>query len=247
MTKKKIDILHVLFDNLTQKEMLNTLINRVIEGKKTFVVTANPEIVMYANNNKEYMQLLHQANFITADGIGIVKGSNIMGTPIVERVAGYDLMLDLFKEAHVLGKSIYLLGAKQEVIEAAVKKIKKELPGIKLAGYNNGYFELSDDVILHNVLNSNADLIFVGIGFPKQEIWIERYLQQAEKGLVMGVGGAFDAYTGKVKRAPAIFIKMNLEWLYRLVRQPSRFMRMLVIPKFLMAVYEEKKKQQKIN
>ncbi|MCA9765817.1 MAG: WecB/TagA/CpsF family glycosyltransferase [Carnobacterium sp.] len=245
MTNKKVDILHVLFDNVTQKEMLVVLMNRVKKNKKTFVVTANPEIVMYANEHQEYMHLLKQANFITADGIGIVKASKIMSTPIVERVAGYDLMLDLFKEAHLLEKSIYLLGAKQEVIEATAKKIETELPGIQLVGYENGYFELSDEIVMRNVLKTNPDMVFVGLGFPKQEKWIEHYLQLADKGLVMGVGGAFDAYTGKVKRAPDCFIKMNLEWFYRLVKQPSRLMRMRVLPKFLISVYVESKNQKK--
>ena len=241
MINKKIEVLHVLFDNLTKKDLLTILMNRVNEEKKTFVVTANPEIVMHANNNQDYMQLIKQADFITADGIGIVKASKIMGTPIVERVTGFDLMLDLFREAHTFKKSVYLIGAKQEVIDATIKKIKKEFPDIRLAGHHNGYFDLTDEKILHNVLESKADMVFVGLGFPRQEKWIERYLEKADKGLVIGIGGAFDAYTGKVKRAPAIFIKMNLEWFYRLVKQPSRFKRILVLPKFLIAVHEEKK------
>ncbi|MEG0553336.1 MAG: WecB/TagA/CpsF family glycosyltransferase, partial [Carnobacterium sp.] len=126
-------------------------------------------------------------------------------------------------------------------IDATIKKIKKEFPDIRLAGHHNGYFDLTDEKILHNVLESKADMIFVGLGFPRQEKWIERYLEKAHKGLVIGIGGAFDAYTGKVKRAPAIFIKMNLEWFYRLVKQPSRLKRILVLPKFLIAVHEEKK------
>ena len=241
MENKRVEILNVPFNNLTKKETVGILMDRVQENKKTFVITANPEIVMYANEHQDYMQLLKQATFITADGIGIIKGSKVMGTPIIERVTGFDLMLDLFNEAHLLNKKVYLLGAKEEVIEKAVKKMKKNYPGIILAGYHNGYFDLADEKILHKVLDSKADMVFVGIGFPRQEKWIEYYLEYAEKGLVMGIGGAFDAYTGTVKRAPAIFIKMNLEWFYRLMKQPSRFKRMLVLPKFLIAVHEEKK------
>lgn len=244
MKNKKVDILNVLFDNLTQKEIVSSLMKRVNKKQKTFVVTANPEIVMYANDHQDYRQLLKQATYITADGIGIIKGSKTMGTPIVERVTGYDLMLDLFKEAHRLKKKVYLLGSKQEVIEATVKKIKKDYPGIALVGFHNGYFDLADEDILHHVLDAKADMVFVGLGFPRQEKWIVDYLERADKGLVMGIGGAFDAYTGTVKRAPALFIKMNLEWFYRLMKQPSRFKRMLVLPKFLIAVREEKKNHQ---
>ncbi|WP_034549682.1 WecB/TagA/CpsF family glycosyltransferase [Carnobacterium funditum] len=241
MKTKKIEILNVPFDNLTHKNFVSQLIKKVENGEKTFVITANPEIVMYANCNDDYMKLLKRANFITADGIGIIKGSKILGNPITERVTGYDLMLGLFHEAHTLKKKVYLLGSRQEVIELAVKKIEKEFPDITVVGYHNGYFNLSDDQIIKNVLDSNADMVFVGIGFPRQEKWIEQYLEKADKGLVMGVGGSFDAFTGKVKRAPAVFIELNLEWFYRLIRQPFRFKRMLVLPKFLIAVRKEKK------
>lgn len=243
MTKnKKIEVLNVTFDNLTKKEMLAVLMDRVKKNKKTFVVTANPEIVMYANSDEEYMTILKNADYITADGIGIIKGSKMLDTPIVERVAGYDLMLDLLKEADLNRKSVYLLGAKQATIEKAVKKLAKDYPKINLVGYHNGYFDLTDETILNEVLAVKPDLLFVGLGFSRQEKWIQRYLEHADKGLAMGVGGAFDAYTGVVKRAPSIFIKLNLEWFYRLMKQPSRFKRMLVLPKFLIAVRKEKKK-----
>ncbi|WP_414838636.1 WecB/TagA/CpsF family glycosyltransferase [Carnobacterium sp. TMP28] len=245
MENKKINILNVLFDNLKQKEMVALLMKRVNNKQKTFIVTANPEIVMYANHHQSYRQLLKQATVITADGIGIIKGSKILGTPIVERVTGYDLMLDLFKEANRLNKRVYLLGARQEVIALAEQKLKQDYPGIVLVGVHNGYFDLADEEVLHDVLDSKADMVFVGLGFPRQEKWILQYLEKADSGLVMGIGGAFDAYTGVVKRAPALFIKMNLEWFYRLIKQPSRFRRMLVLPKFLVAVYQEKNHRSK--
>lgn len=241
MKNKKVEVLNVSFDNLTKKEMLSALIDRVNKKKKTFVVTANPEIVMHANDDKHYMAILKQADYITADGIGIVKGARMLGTPIVERVAGYDLMLNLLKEADLNQKSVYLLGAKPATIEKAAKKLAQEYPQINLVGYHNGYFDLADESILKEVLAVEPDLLFVGLGFSRQEKWILRYLERADKGLAMGVGGAFDAYTGAVKRAPAIFIKLNLEWFYRLMKQPSRFKRMLVLPKFLVAVQKEKK------
>lgn len=243
MKGKKVEVLNVEFDNLTHKEFVAQLAKRVNNEEKTFVVTANPEIVMYANANEEYMNILKKADYITADGIGIVKGAHMLGTPIVERVAGYDLMLDLFKEASDSGKSIYLLGAKQEVIEKAAEKLKADYPGINLVGYRNGYFKLTDQQVVDEVVSANADLIFVGLGYSKQEKWILQYFEQASKGLAMGIGGAFDAYTGTVKRAPKLFIKLNLEWLYRLIKQPTRFKRMLSIPEFLLAIQKEKKKR----
>lgn len=239
---QKVNVLNVPFDNLTQKEMLVQLNQRIQTQQKTFVVTANPEIVMYANQHPSYKNIIKKADYITPDGIGIVKAARILKTPITERVAGYDLMLELLKNADKLNQSIYLLGAKEEVIEKTAKKIELEYPNIELKGYHNGYFELSDKEVLNQAVQAQADIVFVGLGFPKQEKWIQRYLEQVTKGLAMGVGGAFDAYTGTVKRAPKLFIKMNLEWLYRLIKQPTRFKRMLMIPKFLLAIEKEKKK-----
>lgn len=242
MENKKVEVLNVVFNNLTQQEFLMELIDGINKNKKTFVVTANPEIVMHANADKHYMAILKKADYITADGIGIVKGARMLDTPIVERVAGYDLMLALLKEADIGNRSVYLLGANQTTIEKTAKKLSKDYPQINLVGYHHGYFDIADESILNEVLAAKPDLLFVGLGFSRQEKWIQQYLEHADKGLAMGVGGAFDAYTGVVKRAPSIFIKLNLEWFYRLIKQPSRFKRMLVLPKFLMAVRKEKKK-----
>lgn len=240
---KKINILNVYFDNVTKKDFVYQLNQTIKLQQKTFVVTANPEIVMYANNNPDYMDTLKKADYITADGIGIVKGARILGTPIVERVAGYDLMLELLKVANENKYSVYLLGAKEEVVIEAAEKVKIEYPDIRFKGCNNGYFKVDDKEVLNKVLEAQADIILVGLGFPKQEKWIQNYLNQSSKGLAMGVGGSFDAFTGTVKRAPDIIIRMNIEWLYRLIKQPTRFKRMLVIPKFLIAIFEEKKRR----
>ncbi|SEL20779.1 N-acetylglucosaminyldiphosphoundecaprenol N-acetyl-beta-D-mannosaminyltransferase [Carnobacterium iners] len=239
---QKVTVLDIDFDNVTQDDLVDQLNQCIHSKQKIFVVTANPEIVMYANQNPDYMDILRKADYITADGIGIVKGARILGTPIVERVAGYDLMLELLKKADQFKYSMYLVGAKEEVIVKAVKKIKKEYPNITLKGYHNGYFKLSDKEVMGKVLQAQTDIVFVGLGFPKQEKWIQNYLDQAPKGLVMGVGGSFDAFTGTVKRAPKFIIKLNLEWFYRLIKQPTRFKRMLMIPKFLIAIYKEKRK-----
>lgn len=240
---KKVNILNVYFDNMTQEGLVSQLNQTIKLQQKTFVVTANPEIVMYANQNSDYMEILKKADYITADGIGIVKGARILGTPIVERVAGYDLMLELLKNANQFNYSIYLVGAKEEVIKKAAKKIKDDYPNIVLKGYQNGYFELTNEKVLNKALQAQADIIFVALGFPKQEKWIQNYLNQSSKGLAMGVGGSFDAFTGTVKRAPDLIIKMNIEWLYRLVKQPTRFKRMLMIPKFLISIFKEKKRK----
>ncbi|MEK4947760.1 WecB/TagA/CpsF family glycosyltransferase [Carnobacterium sp. FSL W8-0810] len=242
MNHEKVSILGVDFDNKTKEVFLEKLMERVNSQQKTFVVTANPEIVMYANSDAAYMSLLKEADYIAADGIGIVKGAQILETPIVERVAGFDLLTDLLEKANQQGSRVYFLGAKEEVLQQAVQNVQKKYPAIQLVGSRNGYFDFSDSSIIEAVQATQPDMIFVALGFPKQEQWIHQYLNSASKGLLMGVGGSFDVLSGQSKRAPKIFIDLNIEWLYRLIKQPTRLKRMMVLPKFLLEVKREKKK-----
>lgn len=241
MNHEKVSILGVDFDNKTKEVFLEKLMERVNSQQKTFVVTANPEIVMYANSDAAYMSLLKEADYIAADGIGIVKGAQILETPIVERVAGFDLLTDLLEKANQQGSRVYFLGAKEEVLQQAVQNVQKKYPAIQLVGSRNGYFDFSDSSIIEAVQATQPDMIFVALGFPKQEQWIHQYLNSASKGLLMGVGGSFDVLSGQSKRAPKIFIDLNIEWLYRLIKQPTRLKRMMVLPKFLLEVKREKR------
>lgn len=241
MEQEKVTLLGVSFDNKTKKEFVVELMLRIEEEKKTFVVTANPEIVMYAKNNPDYMNIIKKANYIAADGIGIIKGAKILGTPIVERVAGYELMLDLLNEANQHKLRVYFLGATEEVSVKTIKKVKQIFPSIDIVGSHNGYFDFSDQSIIEKVQHTNPDIVFVALGFPKQEQWIQQYMSTATKGLLMGVGGSFDVLSGKTKRAPKFFLKFHLEWLYRLIKQPSRMGRMMVLPRFILEIKNEKK------
>lgn len=243
MEHKKVSVLGVSFDNKTKETFLEELMDRIHRNEKTFVVTANPEIVMYAKKDPAYMELIQEADYVIADGIGIIKGSQMLGTPIVERVAGYDLMLELLAQANQQKSRVYLLGAKEEVLQQTVKKVESLYPGIRLVGARNGYFDLSDQSVIKEVQQTQPDMVFVATGFPRQEQWIHKYMETASKGLLMGVGGSFDVLSGKSKRSPNIFIRLNIEWLYRLVTQPTRFKRMLALPRFLHEVKQEKKQR----
>ncbi|MER2132667.1 MAG: WecB/TagA/CpsF family glycosyltransferase [Carnobacterium inhibens] len=245
MEHKKVSVLGVTFDNKTKEAFLKELMARIDHKKKSFVVTANPEIVMYAKKDPNYMSLIKEADYVIADGIGIIKGSKMLGTPIVERVAGYDLMLALLEEANQQGSRVYLLGAKEDVLQSTVVKVKKLYPSINLVGSRNGYFDFSDSAVIEAVQATQPDIVFVAIGYPKQEQWIHQYMKTASKGLLMGVGGSFDVLSGKSKRAPKIFIKLNIEWLYRLIKQPFRIKRMMALPRFLREVKNEKKQVSK--
>lgn len=238
---EKINVLGVEFNNATKQQFVDIFEERIINQEKTFVVTANPEIVMHANKDSNYMNTLQQADFIIPDGIGVVFGSKILKRPIMERVAGYDLMVDLLEVANKRKLRVFFLGAKEEVVGQAAQNVQKDYPDLVVAGYHHGFFKQSDKKIVEMVKGSNADLVFVALGFPRQENWIINNLPQFDKGYFMGVGGSFDVLAGTVNRAPKIWIKLNLEWLYRLIKQPQRIKRMAFLPLFILKVFKMRK------
>lgn len=233
----KVNILNMAFDNYTKAEFIEKFENRIQQQEKTLVVTANPEIVMYAKDNPKYKTLLsNEADYITADGIGVVKAGEILKTPIKERVTGYDLFLDLLNMANQKHLSIYLIGAKQEIIELAVKRVQEEYPNISLVGYRNGYFDLDDQAVQQDIVDKSPDMVFAALGFPRQEYFLTDLKHKLNKGYLMGIGGSFDVFSGMTKRAPVWMQDLHLEWFYRLLKEPTRFKRMLVLPKFIQEV-----------
>ncbi|HAJ70004.1 MAG: WecB/TagA/CpsF family glycosyltransferase [Alkalibacterium sp.] len=239
----KVTILGVPFDNITQEDFLKALYDRLVNKQKTFLVTANPEIVMYARDNEDYYQLLLQADYIAPDGIGIVKAARTLGKTIKERVPGYELMLGLLEIANIEKQNVYFIGAQEDTIELTVSEVERRWPNINIVGYHHGYFNHADPKMIEKVKNTDPDLIFVAFGFPRQEKWISNYLSQASHGIAVGVGGSFDVLSGKTKRAPSLVQTLHVEWLYRLIRQPSRYKRMAVLPRFIKQIYKQKKKE----
>lgn len=240
-TFNTIDILKVPFINTTQEAFLSAVEDRVTTRKNTFVVTANPEIVMYAQDDAHYMSLLQNADYVTPDGIGIIKGAAILGTTLPERITGYDVLLDLLKWGNDAHRSAYFVGAKQSVIDALTPILATKYPNLNVKGIRNGYF---DDFapIAADIATKQPDMVFLAVGFPKQEQLIADYRHQ-NNGLWMGVGGSFDVLSGMTKRAPEFFIKHHIEWFYRLISEPTRFKRMLALPKYLRAVKKQRSKQ----
>ncbi|GGE85054.1 WecB/TagA/CpsF family glycosyltransferase [Priestia taiwanensis] len=241
--KKTIDVLGVSFIYTTLAEFIAKLCEYANKGEKKFIITANPEIVMLARENEEFRELIQQADYVSADGIGIVKGAAMLGTPLPERVSGYDTLLGILRTSNETKRSIYMLGAKEEVLEQAVVRIRHDYPNVCIAGYHHGFFDWEDDSIIKEIQETEPDFIFVGLGAPRQEKWIHHHLHMVEKGVFMGVGGSFDGIAGKMKRAPKIWRNLHLEWLYRLFKQPSRWRRMLALPRFVLEVRKEKRRR----
>ncbi|MGE7796312.1 WecB/TagA/CpsF family glycosyltransferase [Lysinibacillus fusiformis] len=230
----------VPFLHISQQGFVDLLVNRIEQQEKTFVVTANPEVVMQANENPTVKGYLNQATYICADGIGVVKAAQILGDSLPERVTGYDTMVKLLEVGQQKRFKIYLLGAQKETIEKTIANIHKNYPDVEVVGYHDGFFDWNNNHIADDIAALQPDLVFVALGVPRQEKWITENLDKFSKGVFIGVGGSFDVIAGTVKRAPVIWQKLNLEWLYRLLRQPSRFIRMLVLPRFALKVFSLK-------
>jgi N-acetylglucosaminyldiphosphoundecaprenol N-acetyl-beta-D-mannosaminyltransferase len=240
MLFRKLSMFDIPFVHATKNEVTAYLESNINIKRKTFVVTANPEIVMYAKKDYSYKNTVQKADIVVADGIGVIIGSKIMKQPLPERIPGFELMTELLALADKKKWRVFLLGAKPEVVTTAAKNIKKTYPGLTIAGTHHGYFKENDETVTKAVQDAQPDLVFVALGFPRQEKWIENAMPQFNKGLFMGVGGSIDVFAGTVQRAPEIWQRLNLEWLYRLVKQPSRWKRMLVLPQFIIEIWKTK-------
>lgn len=195
--------------------------------KKTpkFIITANPETLISCEKDKELESIiLEEKNIIVPDGISIVKACQKIGIDTKERITGIEISEHLLNLANEKKYSLYLFGAKKEVLDELIKKIKKEYPNIILLGYQNGYVENKEEV-MEKIVNMNPDICLVAMGIPMQEKLIKKYFKKAKKGIYIGVGGSFDVLSGTKKRAPKLFIKLNLEWLYRILKEPKRLKR----------------------
>ena len=202
------------------KELDNDLNSK----KKRFIITVNPETLMMSEKDKELENILDGNYSFVPDGIAVVKAARKLGINVNERITGIDIAEYLLNVANENSYSIYLFGAKEEVINLLVDKIKNEYQNIKILGYSNGYVD-DYDKVMKKIVKLNPDICMVALGIPLQEKLIYKYFKEVKKGIYIGVGGSFDVLSGSKKRAPKIFIKLNLEWLYRIVKEPKRIKR----------------------
>ena len=236
----RIDILGVGFDNLAPDQAVEEGLRLIHGGGSHYVVTPNPEIVETCREDSEAMEAVRKADIVIADGIGVVYGAKILGTPLKGRVPGVEFAQNLMGRMAETGKSLYLLGAKPGIAELAAEKLVARYPGLKIAGTHDGYFK-EDAPVLEEIRKSGADVVFVCLGAPKQEKWMLRNGGDTGAHLLVGLGGCLDVFSGTVQRAPETFQKLGLEWLYRLLKNPSRIGRMMKLPLFLVHVAGEKR------
>ncbi|UYX55142.1 WecB/TagA/CpsF family glycosyltransferase [Bacillus thuringiensis] len=214
------------------------------QEKPRFVVTANPEIVMSAKENtatsKQFKKMLLSADLITADGIGVIIGSRILKGTLKERITGADLTRDLIKCCNENGYRVFLFGAAPESNEKALEKLKEQNPYAQFKGQHGFVNGEEIEEVKAQIKQFNPHLLLVGLGSPKQEEFIYDNLQTLNVPLSIGIGGMIDIISGTVKRAPKIMRDTGTEWLYRLMSQPKRIKRQLVLPKFLLSVMAER-------
>lgn len=220
-----VSILGIAFSKLNLKETVDLIDSKISQcsNKMFHLITVNPEIAVQIQEDPELKKISLESDLITPDGIGIVLASRLKRNPISERVTGYDLFLESLKVGDQKGWSFYLLGSDEEVNRKASEYIIKNYPNVKIAGRHHGYFKEEDNhKIVEDIRNSKPDILIVALGSPLADKWIYRNKDELNVKVVFGVGGSLDVITGKVKRTPEIWKKLNLEWLHRRITQPSR-------------------------
>ena len=227
------------------RETKAKLINMLDKYDKVNIVSGNPEVLFNGLNNKVLGDnFKKETSIIIPDGVGTVLASKIQGTPVKEKIPGIEVMDEIIKKCSKEGRGIYLLGAKEEVLVKCSENLLKANLNLKIAGKRNGYFKPEErDIIVEDIKNSNAYAVFIALGSPKQEEFISKYMEELPCKIFMGVGGSFDVFAGNVNRAPKWMIKLGLEWLYRVSKEPWRIKRLVAIPKFLWLVMHNKFKR----
>ena len=228
----KTDILGVQIDPVTLDKALEYGQAFLEDSSFHYVVTPNPEFILAARNDQEFQKILNGADLALPDGIGVVYAAKILGTPLKGRVPGVDFAQGLMGRMAGSGKKLFLLGAKPGVAEKAADNLRKEYPGLDICGVHDGYFQ-EDGPVVEAIRASGADVVFVCLGAPKQEFWMAAHGPETGARLMIGLGGCLDVFAGNVQRAPAFWQKAGLEWLYRLIKEPSRIGRMAKLPLIL--------------
>ncbi|MFW6237660.1 MAG: WecB/TagA/CpsF family glycosyltransferase [Bacillota bacterium] len=238
----RVEILNIKLDNVDMDEACHRVEEYIAgdEGKR-MVVTPNSEMIVMAREDSRLADILNSADLSVPDGAGVILASRILRKGLRERVAGFDLMRRLFSRARGEDYSIYFLGGRPGIVDKARENVTEEYPGINISGTHHGYLDRQLQYrVIEEINELSPDLLFVGMGVPLQEKFLDSHLHELEVKVAMTVGGSFDVLAGEAGRAPLWMQKAYLEWFYRLLQEPGRFGRMLALPRFVLLVLRER-------
>ena len=235
----RVDVLGVGIDDLTMKETVDRALMLILEHRCAYMVTPNPEIVTAAWDDPEVAEAIKNADLVIPDGTGVMQAARILKTPLKEHLPGIDAATEILKRLADNGGSVFLFGARPGVAEKAAERMKLRFPGLIVCGTNDGYG--SDDAAVVSKINAaRPDFVMVCLGVPKQEKWMAKHAGKLDTGLMAGLGGTLDVFSGQARRAPAIWQKLNLEWLYRCFEEPKRFRKIKKLPQFIFRAWRKR-------
>ncbi|MFC1478098.1 WecB/TagA/CpsF family glycosyltransferase [Candidatus Margulisiibacteriota bacterium] len=240
---KKNDILGIKVCNMTMPQAVAKVSEFVESMRPHLVVTPNPEIIVSSANDSEIKDILNNAALALPDGVGVTLAGKVLERPFCERVPGIELMENAVRQAAEKNYGVYLLGASPAVVQVAAANLRKKHPALRVLGTMHGYFKTEEEEqeVIDDILDAAPDILFVGMGSPRQEKWAAKHLQKLRVPVIICVGGSFDVISGYLKRAPLWMQRLCIEWLYRLFQEPKRWKRILVLPWFLWKVFEKKR------
>lgn len=245
---RKVNILGVPIDSLNMQETVD-VVNEVIKEKKSIQhVAVNAYTLVSAQKDKELKEAIVLSDLVSADGQSVVWASKFLSTPLPQRVPAPDLMSNLIELAAKEKYKIFLLGTTQEIVNRLAEQYIQDYGEDIIGGFRNGYFDVDDEeAIVNTIAQSNSSMLFVAISSPKKELFLNKYKDRLNVPFVMGVGGAFDVLTGKIKRAPMWMQKLGLEWLYRFLQEPRRMWKRYLLGNILFICYVIKQKIYGLN
>lgn len=247
-------ILGTRIDHVSMKQAMQIATDGMINSPPFVVITPNSEIVVKANEDPILMDIIEHAGLVVPDGIGLVIGSKLVGEPLPQRVTGIDLMDRLLAYATDHGSRVFFLGGKPSIAERAAEKVIEKYRTINIVGTHHGYFKgihtgdpehPEELALVDRIKDLDVDMLFVAMGAPNQEFFIDHYKDRLGAKMLMGVGGSLDVISGTVKRAPEIWQKIGMEWLYRLLKEPWRIKRAGALPIFAINVLIHRDKPMK--
>ena len=217
-------------NDISLPELMKIFSHSIATHQKVHVVTLNPEMVVRQAVDQQFRQALTQADFRIADGAGLMIAANFFGKTLHHRIPGIELVMELIRVGQEEGWSFYFLGSSQEVMNKLIKSLREKFPRMIISGFHHGYFQDSSPIV-EEINRLQPNVLLVGLGSPRQELWINHFRSFIETSIMVGVGGSFDVLSGSKRRAPVFFRKIGFEWLYRIISEPRRLKR--VVPAFL--------------